>query len=54
MKNDQLKYIDIFISNDDGSLLNKPNSSSYFNDIFINEKYIFGENVPIIFGWNVS
>ena len=45
-KNDGL--IDIFISNDDGSLSNKPNSSSYFNDIFINEKYIYGENVPII------
>ena len=48
MKNDQFKYIDIFISNDDGSLSNKPNSSNYFNDIFINGKYILGEKVPII------
>jgi hypothetical protein len=45
-KNDGL--IDIFISNDDGSLSNKPDSSSYFNDIFINEKYIYGEDVPMI------
>jgi len=48
MENDQFKYIDIFISNDDGSLSKKPDSSSYFNDIFINEKYILGEKVPII------
>ena len=45
---DKLKYIDIFISNDDGSLSNKPNTSNYFNDIYINNKYILGERVPII------
>lgn len=48
MEKGKSKYIDIFISNDDGSLSNKPNTSSYFNDIFINEKYILGERVPII------
>ena len=48
MTTDKSKYIDISISNDDGSLSNKPNTSNYFNDIFINEKYIFGERVPII------
>ena len=37
-----------FTSNDDGSLSNKPNTSNYFNDIFINDKYILGERVPII------
>ena len=45
---DKLKYIDIFVSNDDGSLSNKPNTSNYFNDIYINNKYILGEKVPII------
>ena len=48
IKKDKSKVIDIFISNDDGSLSNKPNTSNYSNDIFINEKYIFRENVPII------
>ena len=48
MKKDKSKIIDIFASNDDGSLSNKPNTSKYSNDIFINEKYIFGENIPII------
>ena len=48
MKKDKSKIIDVFASNDDGSLSNKPNTSRYSNDIFINEKYIFGENVPII------
>ena len=43
-----LKYIDVFISNDDGSLSNNTNTSNYFNDIFINDKYIFGERVPVI------
>ena len=46
--NEKLKYIDIFISNDDGSLSNKPNTSNYFNDIYINNKYILGERIPII------
>ena len=45
---ENLKYIDIFISNDDGSLSNKPNTSNYYNDIYINSKYILGEKVPII------
>ena len=45
---DKLKYIDIFVSNDDGSLSNKANASDKFNDIFINDKYILGEKVPII------
>ena len=44
----KLKYIDIFISNDDGSLSNKSNTSNLFNDIYINDKYILGEKVPII------
>ena len=44
----KLNYIDIFISNDDGSLSNKSNTFHYFNDIFINGKYILGEIVPII------
>ena len=48
MEKDKLKYIDIFISNDDGSLSNKNNTSHYFNDIHINDKYILGERVPII------
>ena len=48
IKKDGSKVIDIFISNDDGSLSNKPNASSYSNDVFINEKYILRENVPII------
>ena len=48
MKNNTFKYIDIFISNDDGSLSNKSNTSKYFNDIYINDKYILGERVPII------
>ena len=48
MKKDKSKIIDVFASNDDGSLSNKPNTSSYSNDIFINENYIFGEKVPII------
>ena len=48
MTKNKLKYIDIFTSNDDGSLSNKPNTSNYFNDIFINDKYILGERVPII------
>ena len=48
MKKDKLKFIDIFASNDDGSLSNNPNTSALSNDIFINEKYIVGENVPII------
>ena len=48
MKKDKSKIIDVFASNDDGSLSKKPNTSRYSNDIFINEKYIFGENVPII------
>ena len=47
-KKGKSKYVDISISNDDGSLSNKPNTSSYFNDIFINDKYIFGESIPII------
>ena len=45
---ENLKYIDIFISNDDGSLSNKSNTSNLFNDIYINDKYILGEKVPII------
>ena len=44
----KIKYIDIFISNDDGSLSNKSNTSKYFNDIFINDEYILGEKIPII------
>ena len=36
MTKDKLKYIDIFISNDDGSLSNKPKTSDYYNDIYIN------------------
>ena len=44
----KLKYIDIFISNDDGSLSKKKNTSNLFNDIYINNKYILGEKVPII------
>ena len=48
IKKDKSKAIDIFISNDDGSLSNKPNTSSYSNDVFIDEKYILRENVPII------
>jgi hypothetical protein len=48
MKKDKSKIIDVFASNDDWSLSKKPNTSRYSNDIFINEKYIFGEKVPII------
>ena len=42
------KYVDIFVANDDGSLAHKSNNSHLFNDIYINEKYILGEKVPII------
>ena len=45
---DKTKYVDIFISNDDGSLANKVDNSHMFNDITIKGKYIFGEKVPII------
>ena len=48
MKKDKSKIIDVFTSNDDGSLSNKQNASKYSNDVFVNENYIFGENVPII------
>ena len=46
--NGKHKFIDIFVSNDDGSLANKSNTSYLYNDIFINDKYILGEKVPII------
>ena len=45
---DKSKYVDIFVANDDGSLAHKSNNSHLFNDIYINEKYILGEKVPII------
>ena len=45
---DKSKYIDIFVSNDDGSLAKKQNNSHLYNDICINGKYILGEKVPII------
>ena len=48
------KYVDIFISNDDGSLSNKSNTSNKFNDIFINDKYILGEKSSYNYEWNVS
>ena len=45
---DKSKYVDIFVANDDGSMAKKKNNSNLFNDIYINEKYILGEKVPII------
>ena len=45
---DKLKYVDIFVSNDDGSLAHKPNNSHLYNDIRINDRFILGEKVPII------
>ena len=45
---DKSKYVDIFVSNDDGSLANKSNNSYLYNDINIKDKYILGEKVPII------
>ena len=46
--NGKSKYIDIFVSNDDGSLAKKPDVSNLYNDIFIKDKYILGEKVPKI------
>ena len=45
---DKSKYVDIFVANDDGSLAHKKNDTYLFNDIYINDKYILGEKVPII------
>ena len=46
--NGKSKYVDIFVSNDDGSLAKKPDVSNLYNDIFIKDKYILGEKVPKI------
>ena len=45
---DNLKYVDIFTANDDGSMAKKDNNSYLYNDICFNNKYILGEKVPII------
>ncbi len=42
------KYVDIYVANDDGSLSNRSNTSAHFNDVFITDNYVFGEDVPII------
>ena len=42
------KYVDIYVANDDGSLSNRSNTSMYFNDVFMNDNYVFGEDIPII------
>ena len=42
------KYVDVYVANDDGSLSNKSDTSLYFNDIFMNDTYVFGEDVPLI------
>ena len=40
--------VDVYVSNDDGHLANVSGSEIYLNDIFIYDKYIFGEDIPIV------
>ena len=46
--NGKEKYVDIFVSNDDGSLSKKEDASKLYNDITIKDNYILGEKVPKI------
>ena len=46
--NGKATYIDIFVSNDDGSLAKKKDASKLYNDITIKDNYILGEKVPKI------
>ncbi len=41
-------HVDCYVSNDDGHLANKSNSSAFSNDFFVGGKYVFAETIPVI------
>lgn len=46
--NQIITHVDSYVSNDNGHLVNITGSEEFFNDIYSNGKYFFGEDIPII------
>ena len=42
-----ISHVDVYISNDDGHFVNV-SSELFINDLFLNYRYILGENIPVI------